>query len=174
MYFRFTAPLSLLCMAACLARVRADETGDEFFEKKVRPILVARCFDCHSGTKSSGGLSLASKAAWQKGGESGQVIAAGKPDESLLIAAIEYKSLEMPPPDKGGKLPEAEIAILREWVTKGAPDPRVEGAKIGGMNLDQAKSWWAFQALPDVTGKPATSEAIDQSKRLTPPFFTTA
>lgn len=162
MLLRFTASSLLFCFAAFVANARADETGDEFFEKKVRPILVARCFDCHSGTKSSGGLSLASKAAWQKGGESGEVIAPGKPEESLLIAAIEYRSLEMPPPDKGGKLSDVEIAILREWITKGAPDPRVEGAKIGGMNLDQAKSWWAFQPLSNVKDKPATPAAIDQ------------
>lgn len=138
-----------------------DDAGEEFFEKQVRPILVARCFPCHSGTKTSGGLSLGSRQGWTKGGESGPAIIAGKPEESLLIEAVNYRSLQMPPSDKGGKLPENEIAILTEWVKKGAPDPRDEHSKIGGMSLTDATKWWAFQPLPASAGPVATAAKID-------------
>ena len=76
--------------------------ADEYFEKKVRPLLVAKCYQCHSGTKTSGGLSLETKAGWMKGGESGPAVFPGDLDNSLLIDAINYRGLEMPPRDKGG------------------------------------------------------------------------
>ena len=115
----------ICCAVACALGATANATladeGHEFFEKQVRPILVARCYECHSGAKTSGGLSLETRAGWQRGGDSGAAIVPGKPDESPLIEAINYRSLEMPPSDKGGKLSEAEIAVLTAWVARGAP-----------------------------------------------------
>ncbi len=100
-----------------------DDTA--FFESKVRPLLIARCYDCHSGAKTKGGLSLDTRAGWQKGGESGAAIVPGKPEESLLIKAVSYQDadLAMPPESKGGKLPDADIAVLSEWVKRGAAGP---------------------------------------------------
>lgn len=148
------------CALVAAPSARADE-GHEFFEKQVRPILVARCYECHSGAKTSGGLSLETRAGWQRGGDSGAALVVGKPEESLLVEAINYRSLEMPPPDKGGKLGDAEIAVLTDWVARGAPDPREQPSKIAGMSLDDASRWWAFQPLPrDATA--ATSGTIDQ------------
>ena len=80
----------------------------DYFEQHVRPLLAARCFECHGGTKASGGLSLDSAAAWRKGGENGPVIVPGAQDQSLLIEAINYRGLEMPPADHGGKLPDSD------------------------------------------------------------------
>ncbi len=119
----------------------------EFFEQRVRPILVERCYDCHAGVKKSGGLSLQTRAGWQIGGDSGPAIVPGKPDDSLLIDAINYRSLEMPPADHGGKLSDAEIAVLTRWVIDGAIDPRDDVASIGAMGEQDAKSWWAFMPL---------------------------
>lgn len=133
----------------------------EFFEKQVRPLLVKRCFECHGGTKAAGGLSLASAASWKKGGDDGPVIVPGKPDESRLIDAINYRNLEMPPADKGGKLPADEIAVFTKWVQMGAPDPRDGRDSIGGMTVEAAKSWWAFQPLPANVGS-ASSKTIDE------------
>lgn len=130
----------------------------DFFEKQVRPVLVKRCLDCHGGTKAAGGLSLQTAQSWRKGGESGQVIVPGKPDESPLIAAINYRDVEMPPADKGGKLPAEEIAILTKWVAMGAPDPRDGRDSLGGMSREQAQQWWAFQPLPQI---PAAELAAD-------------
>ncbi len=153
------------CAVACAlglntAAALADE-GHEFFEKQVRPILVARCYQCHSGAKTSGGLSLETRAGWQRGGDSGAAVVPGKPDESPLIEAINYRSLEMPPSDKGGKLSDAEIVALTTWVTRGAPDPREEQQRIAGMSLEEAKAWWAFQPLPEFHG-PASASTVDQ------------
>jgi hypothetical protein len=120
----------------------------EFFEKDVRPLLVKRCFECHGGTKAGGGLSLETADGWRKGGESGPAIVPGKPDESLLIEAVRYESLEMPPADHGGRLPDREIAVLTEWVARGAPDPRDGRDMLGGMRLEDARGWWSFQPVP--------------------------
>ncbi len=118
-----------------------------FFEKEVRPLLVKRCFECHGGSETQGGLSLASAEGWKHGGDSGPAIVPGKPDESILVQAINYESWEMPPAGRGGKLPDEEIAILTKWVEMGAPDPRTGSEVLGGMTLDEAKNWWAFQPL---------------------------
>ncbi len=124
--------------------------ADEFFEKQVRPLLVQRCYQCHGGKKASGGLSLETASGWRKGGESGPAIVPGKVAESLLIDAINYRSLKMPPPDKGGKLSADEIAVLTRWVASGAKDPRQGTRSLGGMSFEQAQSWWAFKPLPRV------------------------
>ncbi|MEZ6119143.1 MAG: PSD1 and planctomycete cytochrome C domain-containing protein [Pirellulaceae bacterium] len=164
-----------VCAILCgfgAGELNADELGEQeksngdiaFFEKHVRPLLVKRCFECHGGTKASGGLSLASANGWQTGGESGPAIVPGKPDESLLINAINYVDMEMPPADDGGKLPEHEIAILRKWVSLGAPDPRTGSDVLGGMTTDEAHSWWAFQPLPEASPADTATDAahIDQ------------
>ena len=152
------------------ATIAADATTDkpqltseqlEFFEKQVRPLLVKRCYSCHAGTKARGGLLLDTARGWQRGGDTGPAIVPGRPDESLLIDAVNYGSLEMPPPDAGGKLSAAEIDILARWIQMGAPDARIGTESLGGMSLDEAKSWWAFQPLPDVDG-PADPQHIDR------------
>jgi hypothetical protein len=134
-----------------------------FFESKVRPVLVEHCYECHSGEKTKGGLALDTKQGWEKGGDTGPAIVPGKPDESLLIKAVRYHDddLAMPPKKKGGKLPEAVIADLMEWVKMGAPDPRVAEAKIAGMQADEAKAWWAFQLLPKVEASKSIDKFID-------------
>ena len=109
----------LLLLAGTTAR------ADEFFVQKIEPILKARCFECHSHEKSiEGGLTLDSKSGWQQGGTGGPAIVPGKPEVSLLIKAISHveKDLKMPP-DR--RLPVEEIALLTEWVRRGAIDPRV-------------------------------------------------
>ncbi|MBC8356226.1 MAG: PSD1 domain-containing protein [Planctomycetes bacterium] len=150
--------LSILLVATSLSA--ADAEPFAFFENKVRPLLVERCYKCHSGTKAGGGLSLETATGWQKGGESGPAIVVGKPGDSLLIDAINYRSLEMPPKDAGGKLSVDEIAVITKWVADGAPDPRIESAELGGMTREEARLWWAFQPLPQNDTDP-TSTNID-------------
>ncbi|NBV21237.1 MAG: DUF1549 domain-containing protein [Proteobacteria bacterium] len=142
---------------ACLPSLAAADAGTEFFEAKIRPLLVEHCYECHSGEKTKAGLALDTRAGWQKGGHSGAVIVPGKPEESLLIKAVRYqdKDLAMPPQKHGGKLSEPKIALLTEWVRQGAPDPREPLAKVGGMKADEARRWWAFQPLPSPEAKPA-------------------
>src|ERR1041385_3282853 len=96
-----------------------EENGDEFFERKIRPLLVQHCFSCHGKGQKKGELSLNNRESMLAGGDSGAAIVLGKPDESLLIQAVEQKGdIQMPP---NGQLAASEIAALKHWVSLGAP-----------------------------------------------------
>lgn len=132
----------------------------QFFENRVRPILVDRCYKCHShdADKVKGGLLLDTREGLLHGGESGPAVVPGKPDDSLLITAIRYTddTLQMP---KDNKLSDQEIADLTEWVRRGAPDPRSLVAKGSSSNYGGVgKDHWSFKPVvkPAV---PAVQEA---------------
>ena len=156
-----TIPCVMFLLALSVSDSLRAAEEDAFFEKQVRPLLVKRCYKCHSGVKTNGGLSLDNRAGWQQGGDNGPAIVPGKPTASLLIKAINYESPKMPPPNAGGKLIAAEIAVLTEWVKQGAIDPRDDVVRHGGMTAKAAKAWWAFQPLP-ASKTPATSALIDR------------
>jgi hypothetical protein len=122
------------------------KAGADFFEKQIRPIFVQHCYQCHSGDpkKAKGGFLLDTREGLRKGGKSGPVITPGHADQSLLIEAVRYESLEMPPK---GKLPDELIDKLVQWVEKGAPDPRGGKALRAGNKIDfaEARKFWAFQ-----------------------------
>ncbi len=101
-----------------------DTAQRDFFETKIRPVLVAECYSCHSveaekNSKLRGALLLDSRDATLAGGESGPAVVPGNPDESLLISALKHEGYEMPPK---GKLDDAVIADFVKWVEMGAPD----------------------------------------------------
>ncbi|MBP90614.1 MAG: hypothetical protein CMJ64_28545 [Planctomycetaceae bacterium] len=152
----------IICLSSTIASApAAEEPSTDFFEKRVGPIFVERCYECHGSDESNGGLRLDSRGGWQAGGETGPPIVPGKPEQSLLIKAIRYtdKKLQMPPDDGGGKLPDTEIEILTKWVRSGAADPRTsQPATVRDTNA--AKSHWAFQPIrrPDV---PADKHPVD-------------
>jgi cytochrome c553 len=129
--------------------VHAADAGTEFFESKVRPLLIKRCYECHSAeTKQKGGLVLDQRAGWEAGGDSGPALVPGDVEKSLLIEAVRHldKDLAMPPKEK---LSDSEIATLEQWVTMGAPDPR-NGAVTTtkkGIDLDEGRKHWAFQPI---------------------------
>lgn len=129
----------------------ADEPGAAdatFFEQKIRPLLAERCYSCHSEKekKTKGGLALDSRAGWQKGGASGPALTPKKPDESRIIQAVRYGNPDMAMPPKG-KLTGAEIALLEEWVARGAPDPRDSAAPVSKISPEAARQHWAFQPI---------------------------
>ncbi|HWY86700.1 MAG TPA: PSD1 and planctomycete cytochrome C domain-containing protein [Gemmataceae bacterium] len=130
------------------AQERTTRAGADFFEKEIRPILVQNCYSCHSGDpkKAKGGFLLDTREGLRKGGKSGAVISPGRPEQSLLIEAVQYESLEMPPK---GKLPDELIEKLVEWVTMGAPDPRTGKAARTGYKIDiaEGRKFWSFQPL---------------------------
>src|SRR5437763_3183441 len=116
-----TLLLAALALAAP-AWSAADTTPNEFFETSVRPILVERCGECHGPTgKAKGGLRLVSRASVLKGGDSGPAAVPGKPDDSLIVQAIAYVDEPRMPPS--GKLDDAEVKALRQWVALGLPWP---------------------------------------------------
>jgi hypothetical protein len=149
---------AIALLAAMPGAVRSDEQpptreGLAFFESRIRPVLIDRCYGCHSAKAEEieGGLALDTRAGLLKGGDSGPAIVPGLPDRSLLIKAIRHqdRGLEMPPRTEGGKLPDGVIADFERWVAMGAPDPR-DGAATATPNrwdTSKAKEWWAFQPL---------------------------
>src|SRR5215207_7329658 len=117
------AAAALLALASTCALPAAEPAGTvEFFEKKVRPILVEHCLKCHGdlkGKEPKGGLRLDSRAAALKGGDSGPAIVPGDADKSKLIEAVRFQNADLQMPPKG-KLPDAVIADLAAWVKAGA------------------------------------------------------
>src|SRR5688500_589244 len=119
----FPRPTFLLIAAFALHVSASADEGNDFFEKKVRPLLAERCLDCHSAEKKiKGGLRLDTREGWSAGGDSGPAIVPGDPEKSLLITAVRYTDRDLQMPEKR-KLPDAEIATLEQWVKMGAPDP---------------------------------------------------
>ncbi|MBL8865624.1 MAG: PSD1 domain-containing protein [Planctomycetia bacterium] len=156
--------LVLSCLLAPVGR-SADNDGKHFFETKIRPVLVDKCYSCHSvkardAKKLKGQLYLDSAAGIAAGGESGAVLVKGKSKESLLMKALRFDGMEMPP---SGKLPETVIDDFAKWIDMDAPDPRtvdaVEKPKRE-ISIDEGKKWWAFQPLRPVP--PANTKTIDQ------------
>jgi Protein of unknown function (DUF1553)/Protein of unknown function (DUF1549)/Planctomycete cytochrome C len=141
---------------ALFAAATAEPTKEQaaFFENKIRPILSENCYKCHSleKGKSKGGLTLDTREGLLKGGEDGPAVKAGEPTDSPLIKAVRYqdKDLQMPPSkDGGGKLSDADIATLTEWVKMGAPDPRKDAPATGKMTglTEKARQHWAYQPV---------------------------
>jgi hypothetical protein len=120
MIVRSLAAAALL--ATAVAGRAADPAAIEFFEKRVRPVLVQNCVGCHGPQKQKGGLRLDSRAAVMKGGDNGPEIVAGDPGKSRLIYAIGYKNVDLQMPPKG-KLTDTEVVDLTEWIRRGAAWP---------------------------------------------------
>ncbi len=119
-----------------------------FFETEVRPILARRCYGCHGEKKQKGSLRLDSLLTILGGGESGPALVPGKPEESLLIEAIRYQSLEMPPKEQ---LPSEEIAALTRWVRIGAPWPGFDNKAVRPSDKFTAAdlAFWSLQPMRD-------------------------
>lgn len=154
--------LALGVSAADAPKLTAAQT--DFFESKVRPVLVDNCYKCHSAgaEKIKGGLTLDTRDGWMKGGDSGPAIVPGKPDESLFIKAIRYadRDLAMPPSDK--KLPDNLIKDLEQWVRMGATDPRTEATSakvLYAADLEKARRHWAYRPVIK-TSVPVISRSV--------------
>jgi len=138
----------------------ADADAARFFESKVRPVLVESCIPCHGPAKQKSGLRLDSLAGAAAGGGLGPAVVPGKPDESLLVAALAHgdDAPKMPP---SKKLPDETVADLTRWVAMGAPWPGgaeapVESAEKPGHSkvrrpgtpiTDADRAHWAFQPV---------------------------
>jgi hypothetical protein len=140
--------ISLLATISLASPLRAD---DEFFESRIRPVLVESCYGCHSqeAGKSKGGLLLDTREGIRIGGDNGPAVVPGDLEESLLITAMRWHDPDtgMPPENKGGKLPDAVIADFETWVRDGAADPR--DGKVAAKVYDgmSATDWWAYQPM---------------------------
>lgn len=134
-----------------LASAAVDEAGLAFFESKIRPVLVNRCYECHStdAGKAKGDLLVDTRDSIRTGGGSGPSVVPGRPDQSLLLTAMMHTDpdLEMPPQEK--KVAASIIADFRRWIEMGAPDPRVaKGSaqkEASPVTIEAGRKFWAFQ-----------------------------
>ncbi|NBW96704.1 MAG: DUF1553 domain-containing protein, partial [Planctomycetia bacterium] len=174
---RFIRPLAAILAAvafaapaqagdATQAASEAEREKLEFFEGRVRPILVQHCQECHGPAKQESGFALVSREALLAGGQSGPGVIPGMPDESLLIQAVRHEGREMP---LDGKLADDEIAVLEQWVRDGAAWTTMGGGEVLGDQdrlFEQAKSHWAFQPVrkppvPTLAKKGGVATPID-------------
>lgn len=148
----------LVVLLAVTTVALAQGDGPAFFEKSVRPLLVARCLGCHGAANPAGGLRLDQREALLKGGARGPALVAGKPDQSLLLRVVRHQegNLKMPP---GPKLSDADAAVLARWIEMGAPWGIATGAA-------PAAKFWSFvkpedPAAPNVTRKDWVRSPLD-------------
>ena len=154
-----TFPTQAVAVVATLfwfvTAIKADD-GVEFFEKRVRPVLVEHCYKCHSAesTLLEGELRLDERAGWQLGGESGEAaVVPGKPEASPLIRAVRHDADMSPMPPDQSRLPAPVIADLIAWVKMGAPDPRVGTVRQRDKTaeweaeFERRLKWWSLQPV---------------------------
>jgi hypothetical protein len=145
-----------------------EPTHVEFFEQKILPVLVAKCYQCHSAQAATleGGLRLDNRELTRQGGDSGPAIVAGNPAQSLLLTAITSSDNPMPPDER---LPAAVVHDFRQWIIDGAIDPRDGPAELPQHEPDysQARQYWAFRpvvvpAIPAVSNPAWCTSPIDR------------
>src|SRR5260221_3483843 len=162
---RFVPLLFLWVVAAPVWAQTQDAT--EFFEKKIRPILVNSCQACHNAKIKTAGLDLSSAEGFLRGGRSGPTVVEGNPEASRLLKVIGYgESMKMPPT---GKLKDEEIADLSAWVKLGAIWPGAAGAAATPPVRPRSreftaaeKGFWAFQPVKDSAVPPVRNQSWAQ------------
>jgi cytochrome c553 len=142
---------------------RDEAARIEFFEKKVRPVLVSNCYTCHSAdTNSKGGLRVDDRNGLIHGGGRGPAVEPGHPEKSLLIQAVRHTHAKVKmPPEK--HLGDAEIADLERWIKDGAVWPKVELPSSLGKQKEKyaklKKEHWAWQPLRESPPPPVRDQA---------------
>ena len=167
MSHRFAVRFSKSLIAAALfvfplvpATAADDDANIAFFESKIRPVLVERCYECHSSQskKLRGGLRLDTRDGTLTGGDTGPAVVPGKVDESLLFQAITAAKGVEPMPPKG-RMPASVVADFRDWIKMGAPDPRdAKSAAAAAAKPTDTSNWWALKPLAHA-GVPTRSNA---------------
>ena len=154
-----------LCLFANGQELASTPEQLEFFEKKIRPVLVEHCYECHAaGAKIlQAGLRVDHRAGLLKGGDSGASIVPNEPERSMILKVLRYEDGEMPPK---GRLADSIIADFQAWIAMGAPDPRVadELPTARRIDLDEGRNFWAFQPVAD----PRPPSVQDESWPLDP------
>ncbi len=148
----------LVWMGPALAAAEPSAAQLRFFESKIRPVLVEHCYECHAANSKAirGGLVVDTRDGLLHGGDSGPAVMPGKPEESLLLAALRYEDFEMPP---RGKLSPEVLRDFEQWIRDGAADPRTGTAVAPARTIDLAegRKFWSFQPL----GRPEPPPVVD-------------
>jgi hypothetical protein len=168
--FRYSLCVSAFVLSAAgqsrggEASPAGDAQGLAFFESKIRPVLVANCYKCHSAAagKAKGGLRLDSRSAIRSGGSRGPAVVPGDPGASWLLTAIARTDPDLEMPPEKDRLPEAVINDVAAWIRMGAPDPReTEATRAAGppVTVEDGRRFWAFQK-PVARPIPSTRDSI--------------
>ena len=157
---------SFIVTLAFAASAHADDTKPTaeqlaFFENKIRPLLADNCLECHTAAKrkTKGGLSMDNREDMRRGGENGAILNPGNPNDSTIIAAVEWRGDTQMPPKK--HLSAEQISALKTWIAMGAPDPREKDASA----IHAAPDHWSFKPI---TAAPVLPPVKDNSWVKTP------
>ena len=162
--FLLVLPFPVFAHSAASATEPMFSADDvQFFEQKIRPVLVEHCYSCHSAEAASndelqGGLLVDTRAGLLEGGDSGPAVLPGKPTDGMLLDALRYETFEMPP---SGPLPKTVIADFEEWIRRGAADPRTGKSPSTikrAIDIEAGREHWAYQPIPDVVVPPKTGD----------------
>ena len=155
------AIVSTLCVAVLSlssAQPAPPLDRDDFFEQRIRPVLVNECYECHGPTQQKGGLRLDFRGGLFKGGASGPAVVAGNAKNSLLVKSIRHEIPYAVMPKNRPRLPDSVIADFVTWINRGANDPRARPSidtktSVGNWDavLQARKQWWSFQPLQNAT-----------------------
>ena len=149
--------------------LKAAEPGADlrFFRERIEPVLAEHCYECHSSQADEveGSLRLDARTEMVLGGDTGPAVVPGKPSESLLMRALRYEDLEMPP---DGRLPKAVVEDFESWISGGAiaPENPSTPALPRDPDYEEARQHWSFQPirsprLPRVKDLSWPTNAID-------------
>ena len=173
------AAILLVLSSLALTRLHGATTQPtpaqlDFFEQRIRPMLVNECYECHGAQKQKGKLRVDFRDGLLKGGDSGPAIVAGDAKKSLLVQSIRHDDPDSAMPKDRPKLSDAVIADFVKWINDGAPDPRDQpasettAASAGWQATFTArKDWWSFKpvqkvAPPAFTNTAWSSHPVDQ------------
>jgi len=150
--------IALLLLPPPSLHAADEKAGIEYFEKHIRPVLVSKCYECHSSSSKEpkGNLLLDTREGIRMGGDSGEAVVPGQLADSVLLEAIRWEGLEMPPEEQ---LPPETIAKFEQWIKMGAQDPRDGKAALIRREIDfeKARAFWSFR--PIANPKPPTVDS---------------
>jgi hypothetical protein len=160
LWLRSTLLVSILSIVAlansvCLASEPTSEQID-FFESRIRPVLVEHCYSCHNSTaEAAASLALDSREGLLNGGDNGPIVVSGKPEKSRLLAILRHDISDLKMPQDGPKLSDDVVADFKHWIVMGAPDPRdmpptaeeLQRAISWEATFAKRKEWWSFQPV---------------------------
>ncbi|MFN0108663.1 MAG: DUF1553 domain-containing protein [Blastocatellia bacterium] len=146
--------ISSLLLRSQFGEAAAQQTNSVNFERDIRPLLHARCVECHGPEKQQAGLRLDSKA----GAIKAPIIVPGKSAESELMRRVTSSDPAERMPSKGAPLTAREIALLRAWIDAGAEWPETEKLASGEAKRAEKTNWWSLQPLANV--EPPTPKNI--------------
>ena len=151
--------LAGILMPASQLHAEEKDQDTRLFESRIRPLLVQRCYKCHSRSagKAEGELLLDTREGLRKGGARGPAVVPKKPDESLLLTAISHTDPDFRMPPKGKRVSDDLLRDVRKWIEAGASDPReVTAEPRPPVDLEAGRRFWSMRKParyepPDVT-----------------------